>query len=188
MDHFETVLDVSVYIEGSNQPILANGFILAAHSQLFANVLSVLNFCDGCTENKVVIIAGEDKETVEQVLQYLHNTTEKNISNVDIKMLDFVKRFKFDTSIIAYIDDKIPRIVEANEIEEAVIEPMSLRSALIQIANEISIVEIEPNKELNKANKINIAKDFKNSRISWIEEDEPTFHGKDFASNFSLVN
>ena len=186
MDHFETVLDVSVYIEGSNQPILANGFILAAHSQLFANVLSMLNFCDGCTENKVVIITGEDKETVEQVLQYLHKKSENSMSNVDMKMLDFVKRFKFDTSIIAYIDDKIPRIVEANEIEEAVIEPMSLRSALIQIANEISIVEIEPNKE--QANKINIPKDFKNSRISWIEEDEPTFHGKDFASNFSLAN
>ena len=171
MDHFETVLDVSVYIEGSNQPILANGFILAAHSQLFANVLSVLNFCDGCTENKVVIITGEDKETVEQVFQYLHNTTENSISNVDIKMLDFVKRFKFDTSIIAYIDENIPKIAEANESDDDVIEIMSLRSALLQIANEKSTADTQQPRE-----DVRIMK--RNKEIFGIEEEEPTFHGK----------
>ena len=140
MEQLEPKYDVYLYVGGSKEPILANGLILAAYSRLFANILSLLNFCDGCEERKCVILADEDKDIVEKTVKYLHMKGDKDISDVNVvrDVLTLAKRLQFDDALVLKLEENITKhvTVDDDKNEEDVTELMPLRTALLQIAKE----------------------------------------------------
>ena len=65
-------LDVAVHVKGSREPVLTNSLLLAAASPFLHKVLSSLNYCYGCTSRKTIILAEEQKDTVDGLLHLLH--------------------------------------------------------------------------------------------------------------------
>ena len=148
MEKLEPCYDVQVYVEGSNEPILASSLILAANSKIFADILSSLNICDGCHEKKCIIITDEEKNIVEHTLNYLHNKSDKNKSDIKFRSEMFLlgKRLKFDSFVLTELDKAVSKSIATDEdnmtVEgDEVAELMSLKTALLQIASEKTPLE-----------------------------------------------
>ena len=90
--------------------MLASSLVLAGHSKFFADILSTLNFCDGCSEKRCIILADEDKDIVKQTLEYIHKNIDE--ASLDIqtqnRILEFGARFNFSNNILFELE-KAPR-------------------------------------------------------------------------------
>ena len=59
-------------MDGSREPLLTNSLVLSAASPFLCTLLSSLNYCDGCSSRKTIILAEEQKDIVEGLLHLLH--------------------------------------------------------------------------------------------------------------------
>jgi hypothetical protein len=141
MGNFEASFDIEVYVEGAKEPILASGLFLAAHSKLFAELLSSMNFCDGCPEKKCIIITGEDKDIVKHTLNYVYRNSDEESSDIQIEkeMLALAKRLQIDSFVFKKLDKTISKsatLEDDNVTVDEVAKLMSLKTALLQIASD----------------------------------------------------
>ena len=63
---------MALYVKGNKEPLLTNSLVLAAASPFLNMILKSLNHCDGCSNMKTIILAEEQKDTVEALLELLH--------------------------------------------------------------------------------------------------------------------
>ena len=67
--------DVLIYSDTSKDPVLHISKIELSKSKLLKNLLSTLNFCDGCQEPTSIIIADEERQTVVSTFSHLSPKT-----------------------------------------------------------------------------------------------------------------
>ena len=63
---------MALHVEGSKEPLLTNSLVLSAASPFLCTLLSSLSHCDGCTSRKSIILAEEQMDSVEGLLDLLH--------------------------------------------------------------------------------------------------------------------
>ena len=67
--------DVLIYSDTLKDPVLHISKVELSKSKFLKNLISNLNFCDGCPSEISIIIADEERQTVESTFSHISSKT-----------------------------------------------------------------------------------------------------------------
>ena len=72
--------DLLMFTSGDPRPILCHTMVMAAYSPVLCGLLQSLNICEGCISYRSIVLVGEDRDTVAELVRLLHSYPSQRIA------------------------------------------------------------------------------------------------------------
>ena len=108
-----------MFVSGDPRPILCHTMVMAAYSPVLSSLLRSLNICEGCISYRSIVLVGEDRDTVAELVHLLHSFPSQRVAPNNNKRL---------TDLMCRLDINPGHVFDSHQMKDESIEELTVRN------------------------------------------------------------